>query len=116
MQKTAKDYFVERVETQQREEKNARKTIILNTIIGIASLASSAYISGTEEYPFDSIIMERLCPIFGVVGAVVCYTEIMDALKSKASQTRETKTPEEKAKVYTRNLQREISFSNPSSR
>ena len=110
MENTTTDYFIKRVETQREKEKEDRRTIIRNAVMGTISIASAAYILATEDYPFDSIILERLCPVLGVAGAMICHNEITKILQANNTFQRETKTPAEKARVYTKNLQREISF------
>ena len=110
MENTTTDYFIKRVETQREKEKEERRAIIRNAIIGTISIASAAYVLATEDYPLDSIILERLCPVLGVAGAMICHNEITKILQANNTFQRETKTPAEKARVYTKNLQREISF------
>lgn len=110
MEKNTTDYFIKRVEKQKEQEKEERRAIIRNAVIGTISLASAAYVLATEDYPFDSIILERLCPVLGVAGAMICHNEITKALRTNNTNQRETKTPAEKARVYTKSLQREISF------
>jgi len=85
--------------------------IINNTVFGAASLAAAVYIMSTENYPLGSVFLEYLGTICGFANAASYFYEIKTTLDKKtASKIRNTQTPEQRAKTFTKNLQREIIF------
>ena len=111
MEQTSKDYFIRKVERQNKQNKKIERDIVADSILGIVCVASAAYVASTETYPLDSLLLERLCPVIGIVGAAGSFYSVKNALEKKNSKVkRNTQTPEQKAKTYTKNLQREIVF------
>ena len=108
---TSKNYFIKKVEKQKSEERQTRNEIINNTVYGAASLAAAVYIMSTENYPLGSVFLEYLGTICGFANAASYFYEIKTTLDKKtASKIRNTQTPEQRAKTFTKNLQREIIF------
>lgn len=104
MEKTAKDYFIKRVETKKTEDCNFKTAILLESIFTASCLAAAISTLCIEE--LSSSYLLPACE-FGLAG--ICTYDIVKSISNR-TKNKKNDSSTEKSKVYTYNLQKEIHF------
>lgn len=108
MEQTSKDYFIRKIHSDNRKELNFNKDIATYTFLAFANVTGAATILLNNPNAYDFQPYEVAGAICGGIGLLGSLGTIALSIHEYNQSRADNVTSAEKARVYTKQLQRQI--------